>query len=163
MKLEVQNAVSETAPKIKYIIRVEFMEGDADGVRFKDIAIPSQQYLLDSGYTAEVNNLLSALDDVITLDSKGRGGYECLSEMINEHYSGSAILAFVKLQDYDLEELNEDQAALTLFPELMFDIPFAHGWYTSFKNYTVTYFNPIGIEFNVSVKHRNLLNLMITV
>jgi len=152
MKLIITDPVSVTAPKNIFKLTVEFMVGDADGKQFSDIKIDSELYNTDETYRDEVHRLIKALDEVIALDRKGRGGYDDLHEMLDDHYKGMEILDFLAYHGWD-DETGDDieHPTPTEFTSLMFEFPSQDDWYTSFRGYKITYFNPIGIEFQVNI------------
>jgi hypothetical protein len=152
MKLIITDPVSVTAPKNIFKLTIEFMEGDADGKQFRDILIDSELYTTDEGYRNEVHLLIEALDEVIALDGKGRGGYDEIEDMIRDHYHGCKFLHFLEGECWD-EYAKEFDITCTEYSSLMFYIPSDgySGYYTSFRNYKLTYFNPIGLEFQVKI------------
>jgi hypothetical protein len=153
MKLIITDPVSVTAPKNIFKLTIEFMEGDADGTQYRDIKIDSELYSTDEDYCNEVHLLIEALDEVIALDRKGRGGYDDIEDMIRDHYHGCKFLHFLECGNSWNDYASEEEISVTEYSSLMFYIPSEgdSGFYTSFRNYKITYFNPIGIEFQVSI------------
>ena len=153
MKLIITDPVSATAPKNIFKLTIEFMEGDADGTQYRDIKIDSELYSTDEGYRNEVHLLIESLDEAVALDRKGRGGYDDIEDMIRDHYHGCKFIHFLENADMWNEYIEEFGITCTEYSSLMFYIPSEGdcGYYTSFKNYKLTYFNPIGIEFQVKI------------
>lgn len=155
MKLLITDPVSMTGPKNIFKLSIEFMEGDADGTQFRDIKIDSELYNTNEEYRNEVHCLIEALDEVIALDREGRGGYDDLEDMINDHYYECNILRFLEYDDIEswVEPLLRPVYPTEITP-LMFSIPSDgySGYYTSFQGYKLTYYNPIGLEFHVNIQ-----------
>ena len=152
MKLIITDPVSVTAPKNIFKLTIEFMEGDADGTQYRDIKIDSELYNTDEDFRNEVHLLIEALDEAIAIDRKGRGGYDEIEEMIRDHYHGCKFLHFLEGDMWE-EYAKEEDTTCTEYSSLMFYIPSESdsGFYTSFRGYKLTYFNPIGIEFQVNI------------
>lgn len=148
MKITQTNKVQDANPIDKLKIKIEFMIGDADGKTFQTLLLEGARYEEEEVYREEVHSLVRILDWAIALDNKGRGGYDELLDMLDDHYKNPDLEYFMRnLREWDRI------VPQTEFPEMMFEIPSHECWYTSFRNYTITYFDTKGVEWNTIIQN----------
>jgi hypothetical protein len=139
MKLIVTKPTADIYNKNKFVITIDFFE---DGVYQEDVIlyIDAERYNNESKYTSEVHNLIEALYEIIKVDIDRERSYD---DYIEELYSEYKIIKFLEYQD------NEEN----LFNDLKIDIPMNPNTecYVPFYNFTVTYNDNEGINWNVTI------------
>ena len=91
MKLKVDFSTKEVKPQEEYEIVLNFMEGDADG--YKDIHFKfGKERLEEPEFMKELEEFLVCVNECITKDRKGRGGFEDYSELISEYAPGGGYI-----------------------------------------------------------------------
>jgi len=164
MKLNVDFSSREEKPQEEYEIVINFMEGDADG--YKDIHFKfGKERLEEPEFMKELEEFLVCVNECITKDRKGRGGFESYSDLISEYSHISNWSKFVPeaFEDVEDEELIEDyewtQEEVDNYrdgipPFFSHMVPsYSQGWFDSYRNLYIYFYDANGDRFPVTVDY----------
>lgn len=139
--IKIKNKIGK--PTNLYRLALQFMEGDADGWQTEHVDIPEAEI-----ESQEVKDLISTIQKMIKLDSKGRGGMDSSGELIR-HYKKAGISEQDLCKFFELY-LDKDE---TIAPsKYVIEYPTeSEGYYYSTYTIVVTYFDSEGNEFETEI------------
>jgi hypothetical protein len=157
MKLEILE-LKKNAPREMYELEISYMQHHPHGYDTQHIKFPKEK-LDDEIFMIWFERLIRMLTDAVTKDNKGRGGIEGNVELWNT-YAGIKWWAAFALEsqaeycnrDENLEEWEVETILFTPFKELIIDLPTEnHGYYHSFDDWTLYYYDNDGGRHEVKV------------
>ena len=158
IKLKIENPKLPKKPLTNsYKIKIEFMEGDADGTEYKDFIFHESE-LKDDVFLTELEEFLKCIKKCIALDRKDRGGFENFSDCV-EHYGHiKNWRKFVNDEDdEDEDDSNESERDSVIVQRILinklfrYDMPSDNdGWYSSYRGVELFYYDSVGNELPVN-------------
>lgn len=162
MYLEINKEIKSRLRNI-YQINVEFMFGNYDGEETLNFYYTKEEYETNP---KELHEFIKHIQSCIAIDSKGRGGFRSSNEAIKWYGLGldwrSTFIPAYKWGKYCEDSYNgwydEDEIEFDKIDKLdknskfLYSIPaYDDGWYGSYENIEILYYNEEGNIHNVNI------------
>jgi hypothetical protein len=137
MKLIINKQTSNSYYKNKFKITINFYDDETGGEEL-EIYLDNYRYINEPTYTAELHNLIEALDEVILVDEKRGGSSRGTLENL---YSDYKIIRYIDSYGKNLDS----DFHIDLSPNQFTDM------YVPFETYEINYLDNDGISWDVTI------------
>lgn len=168
MELLIKNKTSDQL-RDSFVIEVEFMFGDADGEEILKFPFSRSSYDSDPRAKKEVHDFIRSIQEAIALDNKGRGGFQSSREVANwyglgldsvyenrsfvEKQVNTPIYQWSRFCEDDYDGIANTEELEVTSDTFLYSIPtYDDGWYSSYQDITVFYYDSEGYKYNVKIK-----------